>query len=106
MREVKKSVYNVSRPNHFGSIRKMPVRPEVATEREESQAEMPYEELKQKVAQFEQSKITPPCQEKQVGVGPLGLELISIDKRVRFQQKVLILIISYHSIQLVLKIWV
>ena len=59
MREVRKSIYNVSRPSHFGSIRKMPVRPEVADERAASQAEMPYEQVKQKVAQYEQSKITP-----------------------------------------------
>jgi len=59
MREVKKSIYNVSRPEHFGSIKKMPVRPEVADERAASQAEMPYAEVKQKVAQYEQSKITP-----------------------------------------------
>jgi|8_EtaG_2_1085327.scaffolds.fasta_scaffold02215_6 hypothetical protein len=57
--EIRKNIYNVSRPDHFGSIKKMPVRPEVADEREESQADMPYEEVKQKVAQYEQSKITP-----------------------------------------------
>ena len=57
--EIKKTIYNVSRPDHFGSIKKMPVRPEVADEREESQAEMSDAEVKQKVAEYDRTKITP-----------------------------------------------
>jgi hypothetical protein len=47
IREVRKSIYNVSRPNHFGSIKKMPIPPSELTP--EDTPEAAYREFMKKV---------------------------------------------------------
>ena len=68
MREVRKSIYNVSRPNHFGSIKKMPIDMDIGEKRAEAQAGLSYQDVYNKVKQYEQSTITPALEQLIMGI--------------------------------------